>query len=309
VIEASPTVSVVIPCYNGARFLRATLGSVLAQTHLSCEVIVVDDGSTDDSAGVAESFGPPVRVIRQPNQGESVARNRGIDEAQGEWIAFLDADDVWLPEKTERQLHGMASDTRASCTGYFRFDQDPTTRFGSTAPDPAAFTLEGICRGAGCPCQISSLLVRRDVSPRFPTRTKYGEDMIYMLDLLARCPVQIVSDPLIGYRRHQQSQSARADIAIHWHEAIETWIAGNGQTLGADRARELRALLSAALVARCETAYWQRQWRQFQVLRDYVASKQLPLVDSPDLLRRRVWPRWSYTIKDWLDRPFGTNRA
>jgi glycosyltransferase involved in cell wall biosynthesis len=309
VIEASPTVSVIIPCYNGARFLRETLGSVLAQTHPVCEVIVVDDGSTDDSAAVAESFGPPVRVIRQANQGESVARNRGLDEAQGEWIAFLDADDVWLPEKTERQLRTIAPDMRASCTAYFRFDQDPAARFGVTAPDSAAFSLEGICRGAGCPCQISSLLVRRDVSPRFPTWTKYGEDMVYMLDLLARCPVQIVSDPLIGYRQHQQSQSARADIAIRWHEAIETWIAGNGQTLGADRASELRVLLTAALVARCETAYWQRQWRQFQVLRDYVASKQLPLVDSPDLLRRRVWPRWSYAIKDWLDRPFRASRA
>src|SRR5262249_59293001 len=99
----SPTISVVIPCYNGARFLRETLASVLAQTLPPLEVLVIDDGSTDDSGAVAESFGPPVRVIRQPNQGESVARNRGIEEAKGEWVGFLDADDLWNPDKLERQ--------------------------------------------------------------------------------------------------------------------------------------------------------------------------------------------------------------
>ncbi len=98
------SVSVVIPCYNGAPFLRETLDSVLAQTHAPLEVIVVDDGSTDASAAIAESYGPPVRVIRQQNQGESVAQNRGIDESQGRWIAFLDSDDVWKPTKLERQI-------------------------------------------------------------------------------------------------------------------------------------------------------------------------------------------------------------
>jgi glycosyltransferase involved in cell wall biosynthesis len=82
-------ISVVIPCFNGAQFLRETLESVRHQTYPAHEVIVVDDGSTDDSAAIA---GPPVRVIRQTNQGESVARNRGIDEATANWIAFLDAD-------------------------------------------------------------------------------------------------------------------------------------------------------------------------------------------------------------------------
>src|SRR4051812_13046945 len=102
--RAKPTISVVIPCYNGALYLRETLESALAQNYAPLEILVVDDGSEDDSAAIAESCGAPVRVIRQPNQGESVARNRGIDEARGDWVAFLDADDLWEPEKLERQV-------------------------------------------------------------------------------------------------------------------------------------------------------------------------------------------------------------
>jgi glycosyltransferase involved in cell wall biosynthesis len=96
------SISVVIPCYNGARFLRETLETVLRQTRPAAEVIVIDDGSTDAPAAIAESFGPTVRVIRQANQGESVARNRGIEEAKGNWIALLDANDLWEPSNLQR---------------------------------------------------------------------------------------------------------------------------------------------------------------------------------------------------------------
>lgn len=92
--SAHVTVSVITPCYNGGRFLRQTLQSALDQTRTPLEIIVIDDGSTDDSAKIAESFGAPVRVIRQANQGESVARNRGIAEARGTHLLFLDADDL-----------------------------------------------------------------------------------------------------------------------------------------------------------------------------------------------------------------------
>src|SRR5262245_20179101 len=117
------SVSVVIPCYNAGRFLKETLESILAQTRPALEVIVVDDGSTDDSAAVAGAFGPPVRVLRQSNQGESVARNRGLDEARGDWVAFLDADDVWAPDKLERQLAAVEGSPGVACchTGFYLF--------------------------------------------------------------------------------------------------------------------------------------------------------------------------------------------
>jgi glycosyltransferase involved in cell wall biosynthesis len=93
-----PAISVITPCYNGAMYLRQTIESVLTQTYPPLEMIVVDDGSTDDSAAIAESFGPPVRVIRQRNAGTAAARDAGLALAQGEYIHFLDGDDLLQPD-------------------------------------------------------------------------------------------------------------------------------------------------------------------------------------------------------------------
>ena len=105
-----PRVSVIIPAYNRADLLPQAIASVLAQTYRDFEVIVVDDGSTDDTAAVAEQFGRAVRVIRQANAGEGAARNRGIVAATGELIAFLDSDDLWLPTKLARQVDFFKND-------------------------------------------------------------------------------------------------------------------------------------------------------------------------------------------------------
>jgi len=107
----NPLISVVIPTYNRLRQLTTALDSVLAQSYSNFEVIVVDDGSEDGTGQSVESLirsrpstAPTVRYVLQTNQGSSVARNRGIAEARGEWIAFLDSDDIWYPEKLEWQV-------------------------------------------------------------------------------------------------------------------------------------------------------------------------------------------------------------
>ncbi len=99
-----PTISVVLPAYNAAAFIGRALDSVLAQTVRPDEIIVVDDGSTDGTADLVEQRHPLVTVLRQPNGGPGAARNRGVRKAVSDWIALLDADDVWLPEKLERQI-------------------------------------------------------------------------------------------------------------------------------------------------------------------------------------------------------------
>src|SRR5688572_32276770 len=97
-------VSVIIPARNAGRWIREAIESVLAQTAPAHECIVIDDGSTDDTARVAAEFGAPVRVITTGGRGVAAARNAGAASATGDYLAFLDADDVWLPRKLELQL-------------------------------------------------------------------------------------------------------------------------------------------------------------------------------------------------------------
>jgi glycosyltransferase involved in cell wall biosynthesis len=104
-----PLISGIVPAFNGERYLRETLDSMLAQTHRPLEIIVVDDGSTDGTPDVAASYGDKVRYLRQDNAGPATARNRGLNAARGEFVAFLDADDLWHPEKSARQMAHFAA--------------------------------------------------------------------------------------------------------------------------------------------------------------------------------------------------------
>ncbi len=101
---STQTISVVIPVYNGANHIAEAIQSALDQTVLPDEIIVVDDGSTDDTLSVLAQFGSTIRIIRQKNKGNAAARNTGVLTARGTWIAVLDADDVWEPQKLETQL-------------------------------------------------------------------------------------------------------------------------------------------------------------------------------------------------------------
>lgn len=128
--ECLPLVSVVIPCFNGARFLRAAIDSALAQSYGAVEVVVVDDGSTDDSGAIAESYGSRVKVIRQENRGLSAARNRAVAASTGEFVTLLDADDVLLPECVANRARILFENGAVGLVaGYFReIDDDGNVR-------------------------------------------------------------------------------------------------------------------------------------------------------------------------------------
>jgi len=141
-----PTVSVVITAYNAAAFLHRAIESALGQTHRPLEIIVVDDGSTDETASVAARY--PVKVIRQANGGPGSARNTGILAARGEWIALLDHDDTWFPDKTRLQLE--------------RATEGVSAVFSEKAPNTSEVTFEQMFwrNYGGNP---SSTIIRRDV--------------------------------------------------------------------------------------------------------------------------------------------------
>jgi glycosyltransferase involved in cell wall biosynthesis len=128
----TPLVSVIVPIHNGARFLAEALESVAAQDYAAFEVIVVDDGSTDDGAAIAEACG--ATVLRQQQRGAGAARNAGVNVARGELLAFLDQDDLWLPSKLRRQVETLEAHPESICLARQSYFLEP----GVAAP-PAWF--------------------------------------------------------------------------------------------------------------------------------------------------------------------------
>ena len=139
----TPLVTIGIPCYNSARSLPAALDSALKQTEPECEIIVVDDGSTDTSLVIASAYGDRVRVIRTSHCGANHARNEILREAQGTWIQYLDADDRLEPGKIAKQLEEGAEDADVIYSPVWietSTGKEPTRELSSTAPEADIFT-------------------------------------------------------------------------------------------------------------------------------------------------------------------------
>jgi glycosyltransferase involved in cell wall biosynthesis len=214
------SVSVVIPAYNASRFIAETLQSVLAQTLLPDEILVVDDGSSDDTAAIAEAFGAPVRVFRRTNQRQAAARNFGVEQATGDWIAFLDADDLWAPNKLAMQFDELARHPEADIcyTGRVLLLQrgDTATLGGVISVPPAAEIRRALFVDATF--LPSSVVIRRSTIlgvNGFDPRIQYGnEDYDLWLRLLhAGVVFAACCQPLVSYRRHE------TNTALH-----EAWL-------------------------------------------------------------------------------------
>lgn len=132
-----PKITVVIPVYNGERFLDQAIRSVLAQTYSVAEIIVVDDGSTDSSAQITKRLGgSQVRYVYQTNSGAASARNNGINLAQGPFLAFLDADDIWFPNKLELQMVAFEGNLELDMVfGHITQFRDPELNIDSKTTD------------------------------------------------------------------------------------------------------------------------------------------------------------------------------
>lgn len=214
----SPRVTVVIPAYNAAWCVRRAIDSVLAQSWSDYELVVVDDGSTDDTAAILAGYGSALRVVRQANAGLSAARNAGIKAAEGDWIAFLDADDWWLPEKLAAQMAVIAS--------------KPDIGFCSTSADvvsPEGAHLETWSHGglhgnilpdlfganAGVSGSGSAVLARRDLLVQcggFDTTLRSVEDIDMWMRLAAVTHYACVPETLVCILRVPGSMSRNREV-------------------------------------------------------------------------------------------------
>jgi glycosyltransferase involved in cell wall biosynthesis len=205
-----PDVSVVIPTRNRPHLLRVALFSAVRQRGVEVEVIIVDDASTDDRATeIADLAQGVVRVLRQPTAtGVSAARNRGIDEARGGWIAFLDDDDLWAPDKLVRQLES-ASATGRTWVYAGDVNVDGSLQVLSAVPPPTPeLIIDALPRYNPVPTGASNVMVRADVLAEvglFDPRLRRTEDWDLWIRLARTGPPACVEHPLVAYRFHREN--------------------------------------------------------------------------------------------------------
>lgn len=289
--------SVVIPAFNAGRYLAETLDSVLSQTLPAHEVLVIDDGSTDDTATVAARFAGRVTHVRQENRGVSAARNNGIARASGNWVAFLDADDRWEPRFLERASAVCLSAPRPELV----FTDFRT--FGGTdeevRPSKVLATWDST-RTLLAPAVAvlpSASLVPADTPVRFPEWAKNDEDAIFFNECATRGPVRCVPEVLANYRKHAASAQATTRNELAGCENLLRWAKEReGQHLGT----VLRLLYTLCGVL--ANVRWRRNWRWYWKLRGFCDAHWPADVPRPSELTARVWPPLAYRLKDALDR-------
>jgi glycosyltransferase involved in cell wall biosynthesis len=202
-------VSAIIPAYNAQAFIREAVDSALAQTHRDLEVIVVDDSSTDDTPQFLRGYSDRITVIRKRNGGAAASRNAGANAATGDWLAFLDADDVWEPEKIARQLAVTATPwSYTNRTNIGSRGDVPELQSDVTAMHAGDVFLPLLLEGNFV--TNSSAMVRRDLFQElggFITAEKNAEDWDLWLRIAEQHPVSYCAEPLVRYRFHAGCKS------------------------------------------------------------------------------------------------------
>lgn len=228
------TVSVVIPTHNYGRFIADAIDSVLAQTYPIAEIIVVDDGSTDDTEKVVASFGDKVKYIKQKNAGVCTARNTGVKNSSGDLIAFLDADDIWRHEKVEKQAAKFQEDAQIGLVHCqmreFNTETEETVHLhldgeeGEVADSLLLYNKIVIIGPGG------SILVSRkafDEVGGFDPQLTVGEDWDFCYRVARKYKVGFVREILVNYRNHGKNSSRNAkeverSMKICFEKAFDT---------------------------------------------------------------------------------------
>lgn len=265
-------VSVIVPCYNGAVFLEETLRSALAQSYPDVEVVVVDDGSTDSSAQIAQRF--PVRYIRQENRGLSEARNTGIRESKGSYLVFLDADDRLMPEAIETGLRALAlrPDCAMAVGDHVFIAADGSHLANSTKEGPLQYHYEALLKSNFIE-MISSVLFRRSVFDEvggFDATLRVAEDYELYLRIARARPICCHAAIVAEYRRHEANTSRDSELMLTltlqvlkgqaeylqndsgrlfaFHEGIRSWRRQYGRQLASELARSYSTLRMGPLL-------------------------------------------------------------
>jgi glycosyltransferase involved in cell wall biosynthesis len=250
------TVSVLIPVYNGAEFVSTAISSALNQRNIEVEVIVIDDGSTDATPAVLASFGDRIRVLRQSNAGHVKARNNGAKIAQGDWLAFLDADDDWLPDKLAKQLARVEGSIGMVYTERMNFGE--TDRVTGNQSDTQELLDGDIFEQLlvqGNFVTVSSVIIRKSIYEQlggFEESLLVCEDWDMWLRYTAQGGlVGVVREPLTRYRWHPGAMTRNLQRMLEGRLKVVE------RTLALPRGQQVSRAVARRAVARCwEISAW-----------------------------------------------------
>lgn len=284
------TVSVIMPCYNAAPHLPASVGSLQAQTRPNWELVIVDDGSTDDSWQVLKKLAhadPRIRVFQQPNAGAAAARNHALREARGAYTAFLDSDDTWHPEFLEAMTAALDSNTDAGIA-YCGWQNIGLGQGRNEPFIPPEYENSGKVEAllGGCRWPIHGALVRSQlIKDAGCFDEKLSSCMDYDLWLRLGTVHRLVRVPrVLAYYHHhggEQITRNRARIAMnHWRAQLK-FLRTNPNVIDVLGKNRIRQLTTGELLQRGYASYWKR---------DLPAAR---------LIFREVMKQGYGTLKDW----------
>jgi glycosyltransferase involved in cell wall biosynthesis len=301
-------VSAIILSHNAAAYVGAAIESTLAQTHRPAEVLVVDD-STDDGPTIVERYAGRsagvVKLMRVEPCNVSRARNIALEHSGGDYVSFLDADDIWLPRKIESQVKALEADREAigAYAPYFDFVDTIDDR-GRHVPKPGIDdpTLgDVLARQNMC---SSTILFRRSMAAdlRFDEHAPDGEDTIFVAELRLRGRWRRVDVPLVAKRIHGGQASGSLRHQVRNTKTRLAWVRANRDRIGPDEARDIEADLSARFIGSLEGRYWRRELTGLKAM-CAEAQAMCPAAFAESFLSRtRLFPRWVYRVRD-LVRP------
>ena len=228
--EISPIVSVVMPAYNARQFIGDAIRSVLSQTHLAWQLIVVDDASTDDTPEIVKGLQAGDERIHyernRSNMGVVHSRNRALDLARGKYVAFLDADDMWAPEKLARQVSFMEQTGASISYGdYFRIDGD--RRIVGKVQAPTSLRYEDMLK-SNFIGNLTGIFRRSDLADLRFEDIKHEDYVFWLraLDRVGQARATPSSEPLASYRISADSLSANKFKAVRWQWTIYRSVLG-----------------------------------------------------------------------------------
>lgn len=298
------SVSVIIVSYNAAAFIAQALDSALGQTHRPLEILVLDD-STDATPQIVESYakehGPIVKLHRVGRVNVSVKRNMGLDLAQGDMIAYLDADDIWLPTKTEKQLAVLrqSPDAVGAYAHYFDFHHQiddlgrRVPRNGMDNPDLHDVLFEQHMSS-------STILMRKSaIGPlRFDVAAPDAEDTLFVAELRIKGPWRLADEPLIAKRIHPGQTSTSNKHRIRNVKTRLRWLRERADAIGPALAQSLSDELTSGWVSWMENNYWRRDFTDLKWMCEEAKTACPEAFAKSFLSRTRIYPRWVYTLRD-----------